>query len=64
MFPNMALLLSLVITLPVMNAGCERAFSMQNRLKTKLPGGKAGHPHDVVIVRGGCYCVQQGVFFS
>ena len=49
MFPNMALLLSIAITLPVTTAGFERAFSTQKWLNTKLPGGKAGHHRSIII---------------
>ena len=35
-FPHHAVLISVAVTLPVTNAGCERGFSTQNRLKTKL----------------------------
>ena len=35
-FPHLAVLISVAVTLPVTNAGCERRFSTQNWLKTKL----------------------------
>ena len=35
-FPHFAVLISVAVALRVTNAGCERGFSTQNRLKTKL----------------------------
>lgn len=36
LYPNFARLAAVALVIPVMNADCERAFSTQNRQKTKL----------------------------
>ena len=36
MFPQMAMLISIALIIPVSSVPCERGFSVTNRIKTKL----------------------------
>ena len=48
-YPNLLILASLALTLPVNTAGCERGFSAQNRILTSLRNRLTARTQDMLL---------------
>ena len=52
MYPQMALLISIALIVPVSSAPCERGFSTTNRIKTKLHNRLQTSTIDTLLIEG------------